>query len=99
MPGHKHIESNVTDDQTSRLGSEYPFIGPERAWVISAGIAKKAVRDWAETIKIQEVLKRTQRGKNQGTVKTKQKPFMVGGRTTYGALSSDSTHLQNGIDE
>jgi hypothetical protein len=30
----------------ARLGSESPFIGPEPACSISAGIAKKAVRDW-----------------------------------------------------
>jgi hypothetical protein len=29
-----------------RLESECPFVGPEPACDISAGIAKKAVRDW-----------------------------------------------------
>jgi hypothetical protein len=34
-----------------RMGSEYPFTGPELACGISVGIAKKVVRDWTETIK------------------------------------------------
>jgi hypothetical protein len=29
------------------MGSEHPFIGPEPACSISVGVAKKAVRDWA----------------------------------------------------
>jgi hypothetical protein len=32
--------------QLAKLGSECPFIGPEPACGISAGIAEKAVRDW-----------------------------------------------------
>jgi hypothetical protein len=31
-----------------------PLIGPKPAYGISAGIAKKAVRDWTETIKNNE---------------------------------------------
>jgi hypothetical protein len=46
MPGHRGIEGNETDDQLARLGSECLFMGPEAVCGISAGIAKKAVRDW-----------------------------------------------------
>jgi hypothetical protein len=46
VPGHEDIEGNKTADQRAKLGSECPFIGPEPACGISAGIAKKAVRDW-----------------------------------------------------
>jgi hypothetical protein len=34
-------------DQLAKLGSEYLFIGPEPICSILAGVAKKAVRDWA----------------------------------------------------
>jgi hypothetical protein len=44
--GHEGIEGNETADQLAKLGSECPFIGPEPAPSISAGIAKKAIRDW-----------------------------------------------------
>jgi hypothetical protein len=46
LPGHEGIDGNETADQLEKSGSEYPFIGPEPACGISAGIAKKAVRDW-----------------------------------------------------
>jgi hypothetical protein len=36
-------------DQLSRLGSERLFIGPQPAWGISKGVARKAVRDWTIT--------------------------------------------------
>jgi hypothetical protein len=51
VPGHEGIESNEIADQLVKLRSECPFIGPELACGISAGIVKKAVRDWTETIK------------------------------------------------
>jgi hypothetical protein len=37
--------------------------------------------------------------KNQGTVKIKQKPVMMGDRTTHRTLSLERTPLQNGINE
>jgi hypothetical protein len=37
--------------------------------------------------------------KKQGTVKTKQKPVIMGDRTTHRALSPKRAPLQNGIDE
>jgi hypothetical protein len=46
VPGHEGIEGNSTADQLAGLGSECPFKGPEPACGISAGIARKAVRDW-----------------------------------------------------
>jgi ribonuclease HI len=46
MPGHEGIDGNKTVDQLARTGSENPFIGPEPAYGISIGVAKKAVRDW-----------------------------------------------------
>jgi hypothetical protein len=49
--GHHGIEGNEPADQMARLGYKCPFIGPEPSCGISAGIAKKAVRDWTETIK------------------------------------------------
>jgi ribonuclease HI len=45
VPGHEGFEGNETADQLSGLGSECPFIGHEPACGVSAGIAKKAVRD------------------------------------------------------
>jgi hypothetical protein len=46
VPGHGGIVGNETAEQLARMGSEYPFIGPEPACGISIGVAKKAVRDW-----------------------------------------------------
>jgi hypothetical protein len=45
VPGHEGIE---TADQVARTGSEHPFTGPEPAYGISIGAAKKAVRDWTD---------------------------------------------------
>jgi ribonuclease HI len=45
--GHRGIEDNETANQLARPGSEPLFAGPEPASGISAGVAKKAVRDWA----------------------------------------------------
>jgi hypothetical protein len=45
VPGHEDTDGNETADRLAKLG-------PEPAYDISAGIAKKAVRDWTETIKI-----------------------------------------------
>jgi hypothetical protein len=42
---HRGIEDNETTHQLARLGFECPFIGPEPAICILAGIAKKAVTD------------------------------------------------------
>jgi hypothetical protein len=47
VSGHRGIEGN-TADQLARLGSKCPFIGPEPACGISAGMPR---RDWKETIK------------------------------------------------
>jgi ribonuclease HI len=49
VPGHRGMEGNETADQLARLGSECPFIGPEPACGTSAGIIKKAVKDWTES--------------------------------------------------
>jgi hypothetical protein len=46
-PGHEGIEGNEIANQVAKLGSECPFMGPEPACGISAGITKTAVRDWA----------------------------------------------------
>jgi hypothetical protein len=46
MPGHEGIEGNETANQLAKLGSEYLLIWREPACVISAGTAKKTVRDW-----------------------------------------------------
>jgi ribonuclease HI len=48
VPGHEGIVSNGKADQLARTGSEHPFIGPEPAWGISIGVAKKAVREWTK---------------------------------------------------
>jgi ribonuclease HI len=45
VPGRRGTEGNETAGQFARLGSEHPFIGPEPACSISAGAAKRAVRD------------------------------------------------------
>jgi hypothetical protein len=72
VPGHECTKSNETADQLAKLGSECPFIGPEQACAISAGIAQKAVRDWTETIKKtwKGIPTRTLCQMNQRTVKT-----------------------------
>jgi ribonuclease HI len=44
VPGHEGIVGKETGDQLARTGSEHPFIGPEPAFGISVGVAKKAVR-------------------------------------------------------
>jgi hypothetical protein len=46
VPGHKGIEGNETANQLARLGSKCPFTELEPAYSNSAGISKKAVRDW-----------------------------------------------------
>jgi hypothetical protein len=46
VSGHEGISGNETADLLVRTGSEHPFIGPEPAWGISIGVAKRAVRDW-----------------------------------------------------
>jgi hypothetical protein len=73
-------------------------------------MAKKAVRDMTKRNyqKYWKSLNRTQTGKgiptktlyqkNQGTVKTKQKPVTVGDRTTYGTMSPERKPLQNGVN-
>jgi hypothetical protein len=47
VPGHEGVVSREKVDQLARTGSERQFIGPEPACGISIGVAKKAVRDWA----------------------------------------------------
>jgi hypothetical protein len=51
VPDQEGTEGNKTADQLAKYGSECFFIGPEPACSIPAGIAKRAVRDWTETIK------------------------------------------------
>jgi hypothetical protein len=41
------LKSNETANQLARFGYEHPFLGPEPACGITAGFAKKTVRDWA----------------------------------------------------
>jgi hypothetical protein len=48
VPGHEGIVGNETADQLARTASENPFIGPEPAFGISIGAAKRAVRDWID---------------------------------------------------
>jgi hypothetical protein len=105
--GHKRIEGS----ERVRLGSESPFIGPEPACNISAGIAKKSVRDWTnrdnqKSWKSLTGLKtdkgnstRTLCQRKQGDVNTKQDPVTMGDRSTHRILSPGRTPLQNGIDE
>jgi hypothetical protein len=46
--GSQAIKGNETADQLAIFESECPFTEPEPACGISAGIAKKAVRDWLD---------------------------------------------------
>jgi hypothetical protein len=46
VPGHEGIEGNETADQVAKLGAECLLIGLEPTCGVSAGIVKKAVRDW-----------------------------------------------------
>jgi hypothetical protein len=48
VPGHEGTDGNGTADQLARTGFENSFIGPEPAFDISIGAAKKAVRDWTD---------------------------------------------------
>jgi hypothetical protein len=54
-------------DQLAELGSECPLIESESICGISAGIAKKIIRDRTETIKMLEIPNRTQTGKETHT--------------------------------
>jgi ribonuclease HI len=47
VPGHEGIAGKETADQLARTGSEHPFIGPEPTCIISIGVTKKAIKDWA----------------------------------------------------
>jgi ribonuclease HI len=51
VPGHRRLEGNGIADQLAKLGTECPFMGPEPAYGISAGVAKKVARDWTKTTK------------------------------------------------
>jgi hypothetical protein len=46
VPGHEDIVGNETANQLAKTGSEHPFMGSEPVCGISAGVAKKAARDW-----------------------------------------------------
>jgi hypothetical protein len=46
LAGHEVFDGNETVDQLAKLGFECPLIEPEAACRISAGIAKKDVKDW-----------------------------------------------------
>jgi hypothetical protein len=48
VPDNDGIIGNETADEMAKFGSEYLFIGPEPAFGISVGAAKKAVRDWTK---------------------------------------------------
>jgi hypothetical protein len=48
MSGHEGVEVYETDDQRAKLGSECLVTGSEPACGISAGTAKKAVREWTK---------------------------------------------------
>jgi hypothetical protein len=109
VPGHEDIEGSETADQLARTESECPLTGPEPACCISSVIAKKVGRNWTNRLqKILVVLNRNQISKgiptrticqkDQGTLKTKQRPVAVGDRTTNGTLSPERTPVQNGID-
>jgi hypothetical protein len=51
VTGREGIVGNETADQLARTEFEHPFIGPEPACGISIGVAKKAVRDWTNSIR------------------------------------------------
>jgi hypothetical protein len=105
---HKDIAGNETADQLTRTESEHPFIGPEPACGISIGVAKNMVRGWTNRNhkKILEICNLTQTGKRTciralcqiaGSVKTKQRPVKMGGRSTYRTLSPKVAPFQIGI--
>jgi hypothetical protein len=103
VPGHEDIAGNETADQLARMGSEHPFIGSEPASSITVGIAKKAIRDWTNRNhqKYWESLTGHTRilcQKNEGAVKIKQKPAMMGGRNIYRTLSPKRTPFLIRID-
>jgi hypothetical protein len=110
VPDHEGNVGNETADKLARTGSEHLLIGPEPAWDISIGLAKKEVRDWTnrnppKTFRIHNW---TQTGKgtyiwvlcqkNEGFVKIKQRPVKMDGRTVYRTLSPKRTPFQTGTN-
>jgi hypothetical protein len=99
VPGHRGTEGNATADKLTRLGFEYPFIGPEPACGISARISKRAARDWTDHKKhwdsltelkyAKDFLQQTSARRTKILCETKQKPVVVGDRTTYRTLSPE----------
>jgi hypothetical protein len=103
VPSHRGTEGNETAYQLARVGFECPFIGPEPALGILAGIAKKAVRDrinrnhkeYNQTCK--GFPTRTLCQKKHRTVKTELKPVTVGDSTTYRTLSPERNTFKMGL--
>jgi hypothetical protein len=107
MSGFDGTVSNATADQLARTGSEHPFTGPEPVCSISIEFAKKALRDWTnrnnekkkntgnpqlDSNRQRDFYTSVLCQKNEGSVKIKQRPTKMGGRTIY------RTPFQIGID-
>jgi hypothetical protein len=56
VPGDEGIAGSETADHLARTGSEHSFTGPEPACGMSFGVAKRAVKDWINKKKKNQIL-------------------------------------------
>jgi hypothetical protein len=103
VPGHEGIAGNETAEILARTGCEHPFTGPVPACGISAGVAKRAVRDWTnrnhekQWESITGLISGPSARRTKDLLKLKR-PITVDGRTIHRTLSSNGTPFRTGID-
>jgi hypothetical protein len=103
---HEGRVGNEMAYQLARTRSEHLFTGPEPACCISVGEAMKAVRYWTNRnhIKHWESITGLRQANgltagssaknNEGSIKIKQRPVKMGGRTLYRTMSPKRTRFQ-----
>jgi hypothetical protein len=100
-PSHEGRVGNETADQLSKFGSKFPFKGPESACSLSVGVANRLsgtgqIVTIKDTVNLQQDSDRHEpsaRGTKE-LLTFKQKPVIVGGRTTCRALPPKRTLFQ-----